>query len=62
MPRFHPIDVADADLTVGEYVVCLEERRRLALVRAFLDVARQAASRQSRPSAEACGRKPGNAP
>jgi len=37
--RFHPIEVGDADLSVGEYVACLQERRRLALVRAFLDVA-----------------------
>jgi LysR family transcriptional regulator, low CO2-responsive transcriptional regulator len=42
--RFHPIDVSDADLTVGEYVACLQERRRLALVRAFLDVARDIAA------------------
>jgi aminoethylphosphonate catabolism LysR family transcriptional regulator len=35
--RFHPITVSDASLAVGEYVVCLQERRRLALVRAFLD-------------------------
>ena len=48
-PRFHPIDIADADLSVGEYVVCLEERRRLSLVRAFLDVAREMAGRQARP-------------
>lgn len=48
-PRFHPIDVADADLSVGEYVVCLDERRRLALVRAFLDVARQMAQPRSPP-------------
>jgi len=49
-PRFHPITVADGDLNVGEYVACLEDRRRLALVRAFLDVARQIASqpRESR--------------
>jgi DNA-binding transcriptional LysR family regulator len=45
-PRFHPIAVADADLNVGEYVACLEDRRRLALVRAFLDVARQIASQR----------------
>jgi aminoethylphosphonate catabolism LysR family transcriptional regulator len=45
-PRFHPIAVADADLNVGEYVVCLEDRRRLALVRAFLDVAKQVAARR----------------
>lgn len=45
-PRFHPITVADGDLNVGEYVACLEDRRRLALVRAFLDVARQIASQR----------------
>ena len=44
--RFHPITVADGDLNVGEYVACLEDRRRLALVRAFLDVARQIASQR----------------
>ena len=37
--RFHPIAVSGADLGVAEYVVCLEERRSLALVRAFLDAA-----------------------
>jgi aminoethylphosphonate catabolism LysR family transcriptional regulator len=37
--RFHPIQVADADLAVAEYAICLQERRRLALVRAFLDIA-----------------------
>jgi aminoethylphosphonate catabolism LysR family transcriptional regulator len=37
--RFHRIAVTGADLAVGEYVACLEERRPLALVRAFLDVA-----------------------
>ena len=36
--RFSPIHVADADLAVGEYVVCLEERKRLALVRTFIDI------------------------
>ena len=44
--RFHPIAVADADLNVGEYVACLEDRRRLALVRAFLDVANQIAAQR----------------
>ena len=43
-PRFHPIAVVDPELNVGEYVACLEDRRRLALVRAFLDVARQIAA------------------
>ncbi|MBM3532348.1 MAG: LysR family transcriptional regulator [Alphaproteobacteria bacterium] len=37
--RFHRIAVTGSDLAVAEYVVCLEERRRLALVRAFLEVA-----------------------
>ncbi len=37
--RFRALDVADADLAVAEYVLCLQERRRLALVRAFFDVA-----------------------
>jgi LysR family transcriptional regulator, low CO2-responsive transcriptional regulator len=44
--RFHPIAVADADLNVGEYVACLEDRRRLALVRVFLDVAKQIAAQR----------------
>jgi aminoethylphosphonate catabolism LysR family transcriptional regulator len=43
--RFRTLDVGGADLTVGEYVVCLQERRRLALVRAFLDVAQEASLR-----------------
>jgi aminoethylphosphonate catabolism LysR family transcriptional regulator len=38
-PRFHALRVADADLAVAEYVLCLHERRRLALVRAFFDAA-----------------------
>lgn len=37
--RFQALRVADADLAVAEYVVCLQERRRLALIRAFLDAA-----------------------
>jgi LysR family transcriptional regulator, low CO2-responsive transcriptional regulator len=37
--RFHAIEVSDSDLTVGEYVACLQERRRLPVVRAFLNVA-----------------------
>ena len=44
--RFHAIDVSDSDLTVGEYVACLQERRRLAVVRAFLNVAHDIAVRQ----------------
>jgi len=45
--RFSPIEVSDADLSVGEYVVCMQERRRLPVVRAFLDVARGLAIRAS---------------
>jgi len=37
--RFRALHVADADLAVAEYVICLQERRRLALVRAFFDAA-----------------------
>jgi aminoethylphosphonate catabolism LysR family transcriptional regulator len=43
--RFRTLEVGGADLTVGEYVVCLQERRRLALVRAFLDVAQATSMR-----------------
>lgn len=35
-PELVRILVEDADLAVAEYVICLEERRRLPLVRAFL--------------------------
>ena len=45
--RFHAIDVSDSDLTVGEYVACLQERRRLPVVRAFLDAAREMAMGKS---------------
>ncbi len=45
-PRFHMVRVADAHLAVGEYVVCLEERKRLALIRAFLDVAGRFATKE----------------
>jgi DNA-binding transcriptional LysR family regulator len=38
--RFHAVDIGDCDLSVSEYVACLQEHRQLALVRAFLDVAR----------------------
>ena len=36
----HTLDVDGVDLTVGEYVICLEEHRRLPLVRAFLAAVR----------------------
>jgi LysR family transcriptional regulator, low CO2-responsive transcriptional regulator len=37
-PAFCPVIVTDADLGVAEYVACLENRRRLANIRGFLDV------------------------
>jgi len=37
--RFRPVVVSDFDLGVAEYAVCLQERRRVALVRAFMDEA-----------------------
>jgi len=42
--RFRSIAVADADLGVAEYAVCLQERRRVTLVRAFMDEALRLAS------------------
>ena len=42
--RFRPVAVADTDLEVAEYAVCLQERRRVALVRAFMDEAARLAS------------------
>ena len=53
--RFRPIHVADADLAVGEYVVCLEERRRLALVRTFIDIAGHIAAGRHAPAKRATG-------
>lgn len=42
--RFRRISVTDCDLLVAEYAVCLQERRRVALVRAFMDEATRLAS------------------
>jgi len=42
--RFRHIVVTDTDLGVAEYAVCLQERRRVALVRAFMDEATRLAS------------------
>lgn len=46
--RLRALNVRDADLKVSEYVVCLQERKRLALIRAFLDLARES-SRSTLP-------------
>ena len=42
--RFRRILVTDTDLNVAEYAVCLQERRRVALVRAFMDEATELAA------------------
>lgn len=42
--RFRRIAIADQDLAVAEYAVCLQERRRVALVRAFMEEATRLAS------------------
>jgi len=42
--RFRSIAIADRDLAVAEYAVCLQERRRVALVRAFMDEASRLAA------------------
>ena len=39
--RFRSIAVADTDLAVAEYAVCLQERRRVTLVRAFMEEAQR---------------------
>jgi LysR family transcriptional regulator, low CO2-responsive transcriptional regulator len=41
--RFQRIFVSDTNLDVAEYAVCLQERRRVALVRAFMEQATQLA-------------------
>ena len=42
--RFRRIVLSDGDLAVAEYALCLQERRRVALVRAFMDEATRLAS------------------
>jgi DNA-binding transcriptional LysR family regulator len=37
-PKLRKLVMRDADMSVPEYVVCLEERRRMPLVRSFLDL------------------------
>jgi aminoethylphosphonate catabolism LysR family transcriptional regulator len=43
-PRLVLLPIAGAAVEMDEYVVCLRERRRLAVVRAFLEVARELAA------------------
>ncbi|MFN8830170.1 MAG: LysR substrate-binding domain-containing protein [Labrys sp. (in: a-proteobacteria)] len=40
-PALLPLAVEGADLSVAEYVICLEDRRRLPIVRGFLDILRE---------------------
>jgi LysR family transcriptional regulator, low CO2-responsive transcriptional regulator len=47
-PAFCPVRVTGADLGVAEYVACLENRRRLAIVKGFLDVVQGKLLRDSR--------------
>lgn len=37
--RFHPLEIRQADLGVAEYIVCHQERRRIALIRTTLEIA-----------------------
>ena len=46
-PNIRGLAVVGADLSVEEYAVCLEERRRIPLVRAFIDMANQTAAEMS---------------
>jgi LysR family transcriptional regulator, low CO2-responsive transcriptional regulator len=41
-PTIHTLEVDGVDLAVAEYVICLDEHRRLPLVRAFLAAVRDA--------------------
>ncbi len=43
-PAFLPVVVRDADLGVAEYVACLENRRRLANIKGFLDIVQELVS------------------
>ncbi len=42
--RFRRVLITDTDLDVAEYAVCLQERRRVALVRAFMEQATRLAA------------------
>ncbi|HZS84055.1 MAG TPA: LysR substrate-binding domain-containing protein [Stellaceae bacterium] len=48
-PAIRALEVADASLTVAEYLICREERRRLPLVRSLLDVAPHATALPGAP-------------
>jgi LysR family transcriptional regulator, low CO2-responsive transcriptional regulator len=44
-PTIQAVSIDDAELSVDEYVVCMEERRHMSLVRSFLKIARPEAVR-----------------
>jgi LysR family transcriptional regulator, low CO2-responsive transcriptional regulator len=51
-PAFRPVVVHDADLEVAEYVACLENRRRLANIKGFLDIAQDMVSDDGIPAGQ----------
>ncbi len=51
-PAFRPVVVHDADLEVAEYVACLENRRRLANIKGFLDIVQVLVSGDSIPAGQ----------
>lgn len=59
-PRLALLPIAGTAIEMDEYVVCLRERRRLAVVRAFLDVARgdTGPADPARPDASAARTEP----
>lgn len=56
--HFHAVEIGDCDLSVQEYVACLQEHRPLALVRAFLQVAKDIGSAAATPARNASPTKP----
>jgi LysR family transcriptional regulator, low CO2-responsive transcriptional regulator len=48
-PAFAPVIVRDADLEVAEYVVCLENRRKLSNIKGFLEIAQELAGPEIAP-------------
>ena len=62
--RLVALPIRDANLEITEYMVCLRERKRLRVVRAFLDVARTLCgpAHEERPPEPDCpGAQPGDA-
>jgi LysR family transcriptional regulator, low CO2-responsive transcriptional regulator len=51
-PAFRPVIVRDVDLGVAEYVACLENRRRLANIKGFLDIVQDLVSGDGIPAGQ----------